>query len=110
LFSKFKDIGISTLGKKFGNQFIKEYGEMLDLRLDSKNKKIELEILLKGELEPLKVDIGSYKIEQNGEKSYIILSEISTSREWINTLLEKFVQNKKFEISQDIEKVLGILV
>jgi hypothetical protein len=46
-----KNAGLSKLALIYANKEIKEYGEMVNLRIDSKNKNIELEILLKGEKE-----------------------------------------------------------
>jgi hypothetical protein len=110
LFAKIKDLGISKLTKTISNRFLKEYGEMLDFKLDSKNKTIEVEIMLKGEKEPLNLKISSYKIIKENDKNYILFSEIETSREWLNIVAKNFLENKKFEISDEIEKLIGIVV
>ena len=39
-----KNTAITELAKKFVNNFIRDYGEMVNLKVDSKNKNIEIEI------------------------------------------------------------------
>ena len=49
VFRDFKNTTVSHLSKKFVNRYIKEYGEIVNVNIDSKNKNIELEVLLRGE-------------------------------------------------------------
>ncbi len=71
------------------NQFIiKEYGKMLKLEIDPRNQTMNLEVLLKGEAESLHVSVGRYAcIAANGD-SRLMLHDVTTSREWMNALLQ----------------------
>lgn len=59
---------------------------MLKLDINSGDKTIDLEVLLRGEGSPLKIHIGHYEIK-TGEESGIKISKIHTSREWITELI-----------------------
>ncbi len=81
--------GLSCSAKYYLNYFlIKEYGEMLKLEIDSENRSMNVEVLLKGECEPIRVQVGNYEyISRNGD-SGLILKDVTTSRAWMNTLVD----------------------
>jgi len=105
-----KDKTLSFAIKSAINFKIREFGEMLKLNLDSKNKTIELEVMLLGEKEPLYVNVGKYEIIKENDKYYLLAKDIKTSREWINILAKNYLENQKFEIPQNIAKTLQIVV
>jgi hypothetical protein len=110
MFLRLKDKALSKAAQVAINLKIKEVGEMLKLNLDSENKTIELELMLKGEKEPLYVKVGKYEISQEGEKYYLVAKDINTSREWINVVASNYLENQKFEIPQKIAQTLKVLV
>lgn len=69
------------------NKIMERYGQMLKLDIDSENKSISAEVLLKGEDSPLKVYIGRYEI-LGGNESGIKISQIQTSKEWMTELIQ----------------------
>lgn len=110
-----KNAGLSKLALVYANKEIKEYGEMVDLRIDSKNKNIELEILLKGEKENIIVKVDRYEVIQKDDSSYIKFNNISASREWIEVLIHNvaipnFASNKMIEIDSTYAKIIDLLV
>jgi hypothetical protein len=66
---------------------MERYGFMLKLDINSGDKTINLEVLLRGEGTPLQIHIGHYEI-QTGAESGIKLSQIHTSREWITEVIQ----------------------
>lgn len=111
MFIVLKDKTISFGFRKIINLYLKKIGsEMLSFNIDSHNKKIFLDVMLKGEVESLKVEIKNYKISIENGKSFIECEEIITSREWINAILELYVKNEKFEIPKEYARLLGIVV
>jgi len=92
------------------NLKIKEYGEMLSLNLDSKNKTIDFEVMLKGEKEPLKVFVKNYEISEENGKYFLYAKDIETSREWINIVAENYLKGEKIELPEKIANMLQILI
>jgi hypothetical protein len=72
--------------RRIFNIKMERYGQMLKLDINSKDKTIDLEVLLRGEASPLHIHIGHYEIK-SGEESGVKISKIQTSREWITDLI-----------------------
>ncbi len=83
---------------------------MLNLNLDSKNKKINLEAMLIGENEPITINIGEYKIIQENNKFYIQIDDISTSKAWLNVVVTETLNGQKLELPGKIAKLLKVIV
>jgi len=94
----------------FINFKIQRVGHMLNLKIDPDNKSIKLSILLLGEDEPLDIDIKSYELIEENNKSYIKINDVETSKTWMNILILEFVENNKIEISNKISKLLKIII
>jgi len=106
-----KDTALSVMVKKAVNIKIKEIGEMVEFKLDSIGKTIECEVMLKGEKEPLKVHVGSYSLYVDSDgKTKMRVEDIVTSREWINTVLSTAMVPKEFELSEEVAKILSVLI
>ncbi len=72
--------------RRIFNIKMERYGQMLKLDINSKDKTIDLEVLLRGESSPLQIHIGHYEIK-SGDDSGVKISKIHTSREWITDLI-----------------------
>ena len=107
---KIKDATLSKGVKIAINNQIKEYGRMLKLNLDSKEKTIEIEVLLDGECEPLKVRIGDYKMIEEDGRYTMQVHDVSTSRAWINTIASSHLEGKSFEIPAEYAKMLKVVI
>ncbi len=110
MLKKIKDSALSKGAKIAINNYIKEYGKMLKLNLDSKQKSIELEVMLDGENEPLHVKVNHYKLSQENGCYYLVAEDIVTSRAWINTVATQYLHGQKFEIPKEYAKLLKVVV
>jgi hypothetical protein len=104
--SRFKDYGISKGGEHLLRYYLREYGRVNTLNVNTRDKSVECEVLLNGESEPLRAELRDYSIEHHGEKSYISFKGVTTSREWINTLAGKYFVRRRFEIPGEYAKLL----
>lgn len=102
-----KDKTLSAGAKMALNSFIKDYGEIVKLNLDSKHKSMDLEIELDGESENLIVNIGHYEITKD---NHLKISSITASKKWINTLFAKYLEGKEFEIPKKYAKIVKSIV
>ncbi|MDB6124979.1 MAG: hypothetical protein JWQ71_3972 [Pedosphaera sp.] len=92
--------------REYFNHRYKTLGTMTTLQIDSANKKATLDLELKGETQPLKVTINRYELTAVGNKTFIEIKELQTSREWINVLAGQFVKGKKFEVPEMVKALL----
>ncbi|WP_292658139.1 hypothetical protein [Nitratifractor sp.] len=89
---------------------IRQYGRILDLQLDSRNKRLELEILLKGEVEPLRVRIENYEVREEAGHWYLLAKELKSSREWIDILAREYLSQRPIEIPERYAKMLRMVI
>ncbi len=80
-------------------QLIKDYGNMLEFKLDHNKKNLYAKILLKGEDNPLIINIEKYKINKN--LGQITILSANTNKEWLNALLKNFIINNPINIPKD---------
>lgn len=92
--------------REYFNHNYKSLGTMTTLQIDSTNKRASLDLELKGETQPLHVTINRYELTSAGDKTFIEIKEINTSREWINMLAGDFLKGKKFELPEIAKAVL----
>ena len=105
-----KDTTNAALFKAAINPFIKQYGQIISIRIDSTNKAMSLELMLKGELQPLKVELYEYRFAQEGDHFYLEIMKIGANRYWMNTLVEHFLTGKKFTLPREFAKPIRALM
>ncbi len=115
VFRDLKNSVISVLAKKYIDNEIKEYGRIVNLQIDSKNKNILLEVLLKGEKENINIKIESYEVVQNDGSAFIKFKKVSSSREWVDVLIQNivipnFAPMKLIEIDSSYAKIIDLLI
>ncbi len=110
MLKKMKDAALSKGAKIAINNQIKEYGKMLKLNLDSEKKSIEMEVMLEGEKEPLTVNVQKYEMTQQGDKHFLKIQGVKTSRAWINTVASSYLEGKTFEIPAEYAKMLKVII
>ncbi len=93
-----KDATNSKLFKTVLNQAIKSYGTVLAFKIDSKDRSFLIELMMKGETLPIVVDIKSYEFIQHDGFTSVVMYEMATNREWMQTLMDMFIVNKEFEL------------
>lgn len=104
-----KDRAVSKTLEILAGQFIGRYGTLSDLRLDSHERKIDLEVLLKGESSPVRISISRYDIVSEGQKKYIVFRDVTVSREWMRALAEDILKEKRFELPRKFGRFLDML-
>lgn len=109
-----KDSLLSYIISKILSTKIQDYGEIVNLSIDSKRKKIMVEVLLKGENDTIQLKIDQYSLLDFGKKTYVTFDEVVTSREWLNVLIKEhlpqFLPEKKIEIPPDYAKWVKLIL
>ena len=83
---------------------------MLNLQIDSHKKRIWMEVELKGESEPIRIEVGRYELEERDNKSYLVVKELQASREWIDILAKSYFDGYAIEIPSQLAKALKVFV
>ena len=110
MLKKMKDAALSKGARIAINSQIKEYGKMLKLNLDSKQKNIEMKVMLDGEHEPLSVHVRQYEMSEENGKHFLKVHGVTTSRAWINTVVSSYLEGKTFEVPTEYAKMLKVVI
>jgi len=89
----------SHAARNYVNGLIKRYGEVSELKIDSRKKSVEIVCVLTGENDPVKVFIENYHIESDGTKSFVEITALTCSRPWrLHNLLEDHARGRRLEL------------
>jgi hypothetical protein len=105
-----KDIANSTIIKNGLNVFIKQYGEIKDFSIDTKNRSVSLNIYLKGESGDVIIDIDSYDFLKIDDRYFLKVYKISANRYWIDSILNVFAKEREFPVPAELVLPLKILM
>ena len=91
------------------NAKLRSIGEMTELSIDTKTKRVRVRLELLGEKEPIGVEILRYNLKEKGEATYITIEEATSSREWVTAALREFVIGQDLLIPAKAGAVLRLL-
>lgn len=107
-FSDSKDRMLASFAlPMLNNAWLKPYGQATALKLNSTDKSLEITLQLKGESEPLRIEVQEYKVVEDGEKTSLIIERLTTSREWMTELARNFLIGKRLELPAEAAGMLG---
>ena len=90
MFATLKDKGLAAIARPALNNILqsrlKGTAAMLDLKVDSKNRRISCTIELAGESSPITVTLIQYELVEEAGGSFLRFDKIETSREWLTVL------------------------
>jgi hypothetical protein len=101
-----KDGALGVALKAYVNDKLSAYGEVIDCDLDTKNSKVTIKAMLKGERESVTATIDRYELEREGADRYIILRSFSSSRPWLTLLLKQLFTNKRYKLPGAVSSLL----
>lgn len=101
-----KDSALALSLKAFVNDKLNEYGEVIDVTIDSAVNRLTARAMLKGERDPVTVIVERYELETEGDNRYIKLKTFSSSRSWLTQLLNKLLADKRYKIPAAVAKLL----
>ncbi|RUM68921.1 MAG: hypothetical protein DSZ07_05765 [Sulfurovum sp.] len=110
LLNKGKDLTLSLAIKKVINKKIEKFGEISKLDFNTNTKTIDIEVELKGENKILKIFVDQYEIKEENSRHYLIINHIKSSKEWLTSLLEEYVNNENFEVPSEYVKILKAVI
>ncbi len=88
---------------------LKPYGTLTRLKLDTTNHSLEAELELKGESQPVRIQVPEFELLEESGSAYLIIKSISTSREWLTTLARDFAVGRKFAIPESARSFLPMI-
>src|SRR4051812_5147664 len=93
-----KDAAVSATARFLVNHEFGDIGRVTALSLDSGARSVSLSLDLAGESEPVELEIVSYSLQQEGSRTYLVIQEARSSREWLSRTIHEFVSGKAFPL------------
>ena len=106
MFNAAKDTMTSRAAQFYVNSQIARYGEVKNLKIDSRQKTVEVSCLLHGETSAIGIRIENYTVESAGDKKFFQATDISCTRPWLQNLLADFAKNRRVELPSWAQGVL----
>jgi len=104
-----KDATLAFTARVAINTKLRSIGQMTELLIDTKNKRVRARVDLLGENQPIEVEILRYSLKEKGETTYITVEEATSSREWLTAALREFVVGQELRIPAKAGAVLRLL-
>lgn len=98
MFTAAKDMMTSKAAKSYANDYIKRYGRVDDLTIDSKRCRIDVTCTLNGEVSQIAVTIAKYTIVEEDGKTFLEVLDSSSSRLWLQTVMRDHLHGKKIPL------------
>ena len=84
--------------EKLGRRLVGPYGSLLGVRLDSRARSLEVDLLLKGEEAPVTLSVLQYSFHTEEGRLFVRADRVTASREWMATLAEGLLLGRRYEI------------
>ena len=104
-----KDAALAFTVRVAINTNLRSIGQMTELSIDTKNKRVCVRLELLGEKELIDVEILRYSLKEKGETTYITIEEVTSSREWLTVALREFVVGQDLALPAKAGIVLKLL-
>ena len=104
-----KDAAVAFTARFAINTKLRSIGEMTELYIDTKNKRVRVRLELLGEKEPIDIEILRYSLKGKGDVTHITIEEATSSREWLTVALRDFVVGHHFAIPDKAGAALKLL-
>jgi len=94
-----KDKSLSKLLLASARQFLKEFGEVLDITLNTAARTIAVEVLPVGERESIRVDLAGYSLFTDGGGAHWLTYErLTASREWMTLAAARLFPQQRLRL------------
>ena len=91
------------------NPRLSAFGEIANLSLDTARRRARVRFALRGESEPIDIDIRKYAIAHGDEGDWLIVGDAVASREWVTAAMHQFVVGRRFHVSPKAGMALRLL-
>jgi hypothetical protein len=107
MFGGIKDSLTSSAAKSFIAARITRYGNLTELRINSREKTILADVLLQGEAEPIRIEVSRYRIVIKDGEPLLMIEAVRASRAWLDNLLEDLLVGRELPVPSMALVALG---
>jgi hypothetical protein len=108
MFSRLRGNLSSFAARTFFNTTYARYGTMTQLKIDPERKTIDVELMLRGERDPIQIHLSDYSLCSTPNGGAFSAIDIRVSREWMNVLAEDLLKNRAIPVPASAMKWLKL--
>ena len=108
-FQRSKDACVGFAARVAINSKLRGIGEMTELSIDTKTKRIWIRLELVGETESIEVEITKYHLRTAAGGMQLTIEDAMTSRQWLTAALREFVVGQSIPVPRKAEALLKFL-
>ena len=108
-FRKSKDVTLALAARLAVNARLRGIGQMTELSIDTKKRRILVRLELIGEAEPIEIEIVKYNLKTKENATKLTIEEATASRQWLAAVLEEFVVGETISIPKKAAAILKLL-
>lgn len=97
-FTSLKEKSVEAALTGILDDYIRNFGSIRRLNIDSSAKTIEIELELKGEATPIRIQARDYEVIRGENQTWISVKSFASSREWLSAALNEHVAGRKFKV------------
>lgn len=101
-----RDRAFEAAAKSFVARKIQNFGHINQLQIDTKDKKISVEVVLKGEVSPIQLWVESYDVLRKEGETFIRIHKVNASREWMGIALNEYVIGQEIKVPSAVGGML----
>ena len=98
MFNAAKDALASRGAQTWANKLMARYGQVQELKIDSRLKTVAVTCVLEGEATPITITVENYVVETERDKKYIRAADFSCTRPWLQNVLRDFGPKQRIEL------------
>lgn len=94
-----KDKSLSSLLLSAARPYLREYGEVMALALNSAARTLQMEVLPVGERESILVELTGYGLTTDAAgRGWLTFEKLFTSRQWLTLIAEKAMPDRRLPL------------
>jgi hypothetical protein len=98
LLKKGKDSFLVTAAKAFFQSQFSRYGELKELELDIKSRKVRVVLMPTGEQKTIEFKLADYHIVRDKDGTFFVPGKGELDRPWLQALYDDFAAGQRFPV------------
>lgn len=79
---------------------------MIDLKVDFEKNKVFIKAHLKGDAEPLTLEVDNFELSGDSESGAVVIHEAHSDRAWVDAILQNALVGKSLPVKGQVLKMI----
>jgi hypothetical protein len=102
LLRKGRDSFLVSAAKAFFQSQFSRYGELKELELDTKSRKVRVLLMPTGEQKTIEIKLADYQIVREKDGTFFVPGKGELDRPWLQALYDDFAAGQRFAVPASV--------